>query len=224
MSAYILAIEEKTPFIKLYKDFKYPMPPEDVIYNKGMLLESLAKQSGLSQYQVSNFAVSEKYESVHNNMYWDSDVDYLAFGVGSASLIDGYRFKRPMSMKKYYDWVDSITKLTEENFYDNFVKKGDDSNRDLYSSLENKFLGKFITKKGVTYDEISMIFDKFNKVEYSMRFWDMLVKNLGKYREHLCFFGNSIKFNGMNGFLVSNTITTEILTLTEEFLTIIKEK
>jgi len=38
-------------------------------------------------------------------MYWEGDIEFEAFGCGATSYLDGYRFERPRSLKKYFDFV-----------------------------------------------------------------------------------------------------------------------
>jgi coproporphyrinogen III oxidase-like Fe-S oxidoreductase len=41
-------------------------------------------------------------------MYWTGDTPWLAAGTGAASFLAGYRHSRPKSLKKYYDYVDTL--------------------------------------------------------------------------------------------------------------------
>ena len=38
-------------------------------------------------------------------MYWDGEQEYMAFGMGSASYVNGVRFSRPKTITKYKQYV-----------------------------------------------------------------------------------------------------------------------
>ena len=61
-------------------------------------------------------------------MYWEGDTEYLAYGCGAASYIDGYRFSRPKTLKQYYRYVDSDLKI------------GDDQKKDSISQIAQTVL------------------------------------------------------------------------------------
>ena len=47
-------------------------------------------------------------------MYWEGDTEYLAFGCGAASYIDGIRFSRPKQLKQFYRYIENSLKVSEE--------------------------------------------------------------------------------------------------------------
>ena len=99
VSAYILSIEEGTPFARMQD--KLPLPNEEQtaeLYLKTVIrLEAI----GLKQYEVSNFA-KEGFESRHNNKYWLL-APYLGIGATAHSYWNGRRF--------YYD--EALNKLDD---------------------------------------------------------------------------------------------------------------
>jgi coproporphyrinogen III oxidase-like Fe-S oxidoreductase len=38
-------------------------------------------------------------------MYWDTEIEYLAFGMGACDFIDNVRMKRPKTIGSYYRYV-----------------------------------------------------------------------------------------------------------------------
>lgn len=102
ISAYSLIIEEGTPFHDLYGDGKAlsnELPDEDtdrLIYKN---TEKVLKEYGYNRYEISNYA-KDGYESKHNISYWIG-TDYLAFGIGAASLIKNTRFNNERNLEKY---------------------------------------------------------------------------------------------------------------------------
>lgn len=91
VSAYMLKIEEGTPFAKI--EDKLNLPDEDEVSSMYLQCVDILKSIGFEQYEISNFAKAG-FESKHNNKYWDLD-DYLGIGKTAHSFWNGRRF--------YYD-------------------------------------------------------------------------------------------------------------------------
>lgn len=91
ISAYMLKIEENTPFYKLQD--KLDLPSDDTVSD--MYLKTVEKlaQIGFDQYEISNFS-KPGYESRHNMKYWQL-IPYLGIGKSAHSFWNGRRF--------YYD-------------------------------------------------------------------------------------------------------------------------
>lgn len=88
ISAYMLTIEENTPFYKL-KD-KLPLPKEEETCEMYLHTTERLKENGIFQYEISNFS-KQGFESKHNLKYWN-DEEYLGLGPSAHSFIDGKRF------------------------------------------------------------------------------------------------------------------------------------
>lgn len=54
--------------------------------------------------------MSEQTQSRHNKMYWEGDREFLSFGMGAASYLDGVRVSRPATLRKYQKYVEHILK------------------------------------------------------------------------------------------------------------------
>lgn len=104
-SLYMLQLEKKTPFYKMYKSNDL-LPDDDEIAEMYELMQTRLSDAGLNQYEVSNFA-REGFESKHNQMYWDGQQEFMAFGMGAASFTESIRFERPKSLKKYFEFVEN---------------------------------------------------------------------------------------------------------------------
>lgn len=115
LSAYILKVEEGTPF---YKNGIENLLDEDDICEKYLFFAEEAEKSGLFQYEISNFAVKGK-ESKHNLKYWNSE-EYLGIGPAAHSFLDGKRFFIAPDRKGY---VEKIEK--EISPYEGFSDGGD---------------------------------------------------------------------------------------------------
>ena len=124
ISAYSLIIEENTPLYSMYEAGTLKLPPEDdereMYYQTGLLL----KKAGLTRYEISNYAVNG-YECRHNITYWRRG-EYVGFGLGAASLLDGVRISNTSSMKDYlqYNNEKHFEKLTVNDCMAEFMFLG----------------------------------------------------------------------------------------------------
>ena len=91
ISAYILKLEENTPFYENRSKFEFP--DDDLTADLYLQMCESLTDSGLLQYEISNFARTG-YESRHNLKYWHCE-EYLGLGAAAHSYIHGKRF--------YYD-------------------------------------------------------------------------------------------------------------------------
>ena len=91
ISAYMLKIEENTPFYKLQN--KLELPDEDIVSDMYLKTVDSLSAMGFNQYEVSNFA-KPNFESRHNTKYWKL-IPYLGIGKSAHSFWNGKRF--------YYD-------------------------------------------------------------------------------------------------------------------------
>ena len=88
ISAYILKIEESTPFHKIKNTLNLPDEDETCdLYSEAV---SLLEKAGYKQYEISNFSL-EGFESRHNLKYWRSE-EYLGIGASAHSFVNGKRF------------------------------------------------------------------------------------------------------------------------------------
>ncbi len=106
ISAYGLRIEESTPFGK--RRDTLPLPNEDEEAEMAELVASYLPARGYVRYEISNYAKTG-CESRHNLRYWLGD-DYLGFGPGAHSLLNGVRFETPPDTAAY------ITAVQQERF------------------------------------------------------------------------------------------------------------
>lgn len=91
ISAYILNIEENTPFYKLQD--KLNLPDEERICDFYEYTSEYLKNNGYNHYEISNFAL-DGYESRHNTKYWLLE-DYLGIGPSAHSFINNKRYYFP---------------------------------------------------------------------------------------------------------------------------------
>ncbi len=104
ISAYILKIEEGTPFYRI-KD-TLSLPDEDETCDLYLSAVDLLKKSGYHQYEISNF--SEKgYESRHNLKYWHCE-EYLGLGASAHSFVNGKRFYYERSIDDFIRGISAV--------------------------------------------------------------------------------------------------------------------
>ncbi|MFK8197658.1 radical SAM family heme chaperone HemW [Aerococcaceae bacterium zg-1292] len=89
-SLYSLIIENQTLFQQLQREGKLLLPSEDVDADMFELAIRRLHDSGIEQYEVSNFA-RPGFESRHNLKYWQY-VPYYGFGAGAHGFVDGVRY------------------------------------------------------------------------------------------------------------------------------------
>lgn len=86
ISAYMLKIEENTPYAKE----KLILPDEDSVCDMYLNSVQNLENHGILQYEISNFA-KKGYECKHNLIYWNCD-EYLGIGPAAHSFFNGERF------------------------------------------------------------------------------------------------------------------------------------
>jgi len=96
VSAYSLIIEDGTVFAERFK------PISDIQSIKQQKqIERVLKQHGFHKYEVSNFA-KRGLECKHNLAYWQPQShEYIGFGLGAHSFIDGKRFSNTSDFDNY---------------------------------------------------------------------------------------------------------------------------
>ncbi len=104
VSAYMLKIEQGTPLFKRQKELSFP--DEDEVCEMYLHTVKTLENSGIMQYEISNFAVPG-YESRHNLKYW-KDEEYLGIGPSAHSFIDGKRFYYKRDIKSFIDGAEPI--------------------------------------------------------------------------------------------------------------------
>ncbi len=94
ISAYLLKIEEGTPFARQGMADRCPDPDQAAeIY---LAASRRLEERGFVHYEISNFA-RPGYESRHNTLYWTLD-DYLGIGPSAYSFYGGRRFHFPSDL------------------------------------------------------------------------------------------------------------------------------
>ena len=127
LSAYLLKIEQGTPFEKVEKTLD--LPDEDACCELYLTACETAEQYGFKQYEISNFA-RDGHASRHNLIYWN-DEEYIGIGPAAHSFYGG---------KRYYNTADA------EHFQT--VPDGDGGSFEEYAMLRLR-LTEGLTDRGV---------------------------------------------------------------------------
>ena len=98
ISGYGLKLEPGTPMAEEYADSPL-IPDDDMQADMYLAMVETLRQYGYGQYEISNFCI-KGYESRHNMKYWRLD-DYVGFGPGAHSCVDGLRYSYVRDREQY---------------------------------------------------------------------------------------------------------------------------
>ena len=129
LSAYHLIFEEGTLMTSQLKKGLFVEASEDESKEQFLLLRNTLLKNGFEHYEISNFALPEKY-SKHNSSYWSGE-KYLGLGPSAHSFdgkkrywnladLDGYIFELNQGDCKFFD----CEELTEKDIYNELVMLG----------------------------------------------------------------------------------------------------
>jgi oxygen-independent coproporphyrinogen-3 oxidase len=104
LSFYGLTLEERTEFQRAMERGRLSLLDEDAMAGLYEVGRDRLKAAGYLQYEVSNFA-RPGYECRHNLGYW-TDREWLGFGPGAHSYLDGDRFSNVESLGEYHRLVE----------------------------------------------------------------------------------------------------------------------
>ena len=91
VSAYSLIVEPGTRLARQVRTGALPMPDEDVLADRYLLADRALTASGLSWYEVSNWARDDAARCRHNLAYWTGG-DWWGVGPGAHSHVGGVRW------------------------------------------------------------------------------------------------------------------------------------
>ncbi len=189
-SCYGLKIEKGTP-LYTFRDSPF-IPDDDAQADMYLYTVETLERFGYHQYEISNFA-QRGYVSQHNLKYW-SGKEYMGFGAAAHSYVGGFRYSYVSDASKYSANIMSGTSVVDH--------------RELISGFEQA--GEYLmlglrTTLGITKQEYLDIFPcNFDVIE------EVLVK-YAKLGLATCKDGRWRLTP--EGFLLSNTIIAEVLTI-----------
>ncbi len=112
LSVYSLILEPGTPLYEAYcrEPEKLCLPTEEEEEGIDALTKELLKKNGYERYEISNYA-RPGAECLHNVRTWECR-DYVGFGAGAASCLDGVRFRNTDRIRDYI--ADPLQSRAEE--------------------------------------------------------------------------------------------------------------
>ncbi len=100
LSLYALQVEEGTPLSKQVQQ-GLVLPSEDESADQYAFAQEFLVQRGFEQYEVSNYARSDKH-CLHNWNVWRGE-DYWGFGVSAVGTVKGCRYSHRDDLKEYIE-------------------------------------------------------------------------------------------------------------------------
>lgn len=204
ISSYSLILEEGTSFYRDYvsepKSGLPKLPDEDTDREMYELTGRLLEQAGYFRYEISNYA-QKGYEAKHNQGYWKLH-EYIGFGLGASSYMEGMRFRVVSFMPDYQNYVSNMKTCKNLKAWINLHEDVEQIDR-FMSMSEMMFLGLRMCE-GVSEDEF---FERFHeKIEHV--YPDVIEKYMKS--GHLCKENGRI-FLSKKGMDVCNVIMSEFV-------------
>ena len=202
MSCYGLKLEEGTP---LYETQEYEnIPDDDTQADMYLAAVEILRRNGYRQYEISNFA-KRGLESRHNLKYWTGG-EYLGFGPNASSDFAGKRFK---IIRNVHGYIEGI-------FQGGMVLE------DVQEIPIRERAGEYLMMRLRTTFGVS-------GAEYEKLFL-LPFAPLEAYLENLRQHGQALRAEGgrwrltAEGFLLSNTILTDLLMLQDQSVPLAKRR
>ncbi len=111
-SLYLLELYPNAPLKEEMARSGWSMAPDDDAAAMYLQAIEALRRAGYEHYEISNFAQPGR-RSRHNLKYW-LDGEWLAFGCGAHSTLDGVRWKNMSATEAYIQAVESVNPLVTE--------------------------------------------------------------------------------------------------------------
>lgn len=185
ISAYLLKIEENTPFAR--QNIVAQCPDEDATTSLYLHTVGRMEQAGYPLYEISNFAHPGR-ESRHNLKYWNCQ-EYLGLGPSAHSFIDGRRRAFPRDLTAF---------LTSKDPFSLWEDQGPGGGLFEYAMLRLRL------REGLTL--AGMLQRGFCREDYSR-----ILSQTSQIPPHLIDANEQFIRLTTEGFLLSNSIITRLL-------------
>jgi coproporphyrinogen III oxidase-like Fe-S oxidoreductase len=157
-------------------------------------------------YEVSSYAFqsgTDSFRSRHNQIYWANDGQWLAFGMGASSYMNGAFTVRPRLFRDYLDWADALP-TDHDNSNDNDTAASNDAA--TFERLTDIVLKRLRTSDGL---DLFAIRDRFGK-----QYCDAVLRGADlalclKLATHDVTTG-ILRLSDPDGFLFSNSIISSV--------------
>lgn len=181
ISAYMLKIEEGTPYYK--KKDSLNLPNDDEVADMYLAMSEKLRANGFEHYEISNFARSG-FEGKHNLKYWNCE-EYLGLGPSAHSFIDGKRFFYPRDIEYFKNGGEPIS-------------DGNGGDEEEYIMLRLRL------KDGIVFEDFEKRFEKIFPRDIIKKTERFIENGLMKYDD------KSMALTE-KGFLLSNLIIAEFI-------------
>lgn len=104
LSAYCLIVEPGTKLARQIRRGEVAQPDEDLQADMYEFADALLSAAGFQWYEVSNWAQSDEYRSLHNLAYWQGH-DWWGIGPGAHSHVGGVRWWNVKHPAAYADRI-----------------------------------------------------------------------------------------------------------------------
>ena len=194
ISCYGLKIEEGTPFCSMQNQLR--LPDDDLQADMYLSTVEILRSKGYRQYEISNFCLRGR-ESRHNLKYWTGG-EYLGFGPDASSDFAGKRYAIIRDLQSYIEGI----------------REGGQVLRDIQTVPSRERAGEYLmmglrTAHGICAEE------------YEKRYL-LPFAPLEEVLENCRHRGHAIRVEGgrwrltAEGFLLSNSILTDLLVIQEK--------
>lgn len=112
LSIYCLTIEKGTPLEQMVKTGQIPNSDTDLGADMYEWVMERLEDAGFIQYEISNWAMQEKYFCAHNLLYWRNQA-YLGFGAGAHSHFRGKRWANVPRIETYIQKMQQASQAAE---------------------------------------------------------------------------------------------------------------
>lgn len=188
LSCYGLKVEDGTPICK-YRGSAL-LPTDDDQADMYLYMTETLEHYGYRQYEISNFSLPGR-ESKHNLKYWTLQ-DYMGFGPGAHSCVDGVRYSYRRDLGEYIAGIMNNGEILDE--YEKIDKEA--------KAAEYIMLG-MRTTRGISRDEYQTLYrSSFDGMEYLLGEYEK--RGWAKKAEDRWRFTSS-------GFLLSNPLIATLL-------------
>ena len=192
LSVYNLTIEKETPFYDQLRKGILILPSEELQSKMYKRAVEYLSQAGYIHYEISNFSV-KGYECRHNKVYWNNN-EYVGFGPGAASYLNGTRSKNILSPEKY------IETLLEKKEIPLFEKETLDQKKSMWETL---MLGLRMVK-GINLSDFEKRFGKTLDSEFDEKIRKLRNEHFLEYND------KKLKLT-RKGILYSNEVFVELI-------------
>ncbi len=155
LSVYSLIVEEGTLLQQQISRGLLPPPDDDLAGDMYDFARDLLAGAGYRQYEISNWALAEEYESKHNQAYWKT-TPYLGIGAAAHSCANAYRTENVHGILDYCDRIQNWEQSLEFPFSAANQQRSELDRRTQMQ--EFMLLGLRLTREGISLAEFSRRF------------------------------------------------------------------